>query len=145
MADAPNIGNTGFISELDIRLFLRDSDPSANLLLDDYEFTQEELRTCWTLIVDKWNETPPNIQSFEVHTFPYRYHLLMGTSAMLLRIAAMRYRRNDLQYAIPGGSINDQRKAPEYDAASDKLMKEFDTWMLREKNRLNMEAGWAQI
>jgi len=145
MADIANIGNTGFISELDVRLFLRDKDPAANLLLDDYEFTQEELRTAWTLIVDKWNETPPNIQSFEVHTFPYRYHLLMGTSAMLMRIAAISYRRNHLAYNVPGGSIDDQKKYAEYDAASDKLMAEFDKWMLREKNRLQMEAGWASI
>jgi hypothetical protein len=38
-------GNDTFLSEMDVRIFLRDLDPAANKLLDDYEFKQEEIRT----------------------------------------------------------------------------------------------------
>ena len=54
-------GNAGYLSEMDVRIWLRDLDPELNKLLDDYEFGQEEIRTASTLAVDFWTEEPPNI------------------------------------------------------------------------------------
>lgn len=137
------IGNEGFITDNDIRTFLRDADPDANLLLDDLEFTPEEIRNARTLIIDKWNETTPPVGIYRYDTFPYRYHLLLGTCALLLYTASNRYRRNDLQYNIGGGAIADQAKADPYDKAGDKLMAQFNEWMQREKLRRNMEDGFG--
>lgn len=142
MADNP-VGNEGFLSDMDIRIFLRDTDPEANKLIGDLEFSPEEIRTAWTLAVDKWNETPPHVGSFTVSTFPYRYHLLLGVSANLMTIAATLYRRNHLQYNVPGGAINDQDKGPAYDAAAARLSKEFTDWMEKEKVSRNISQGWG--
>ena len=138
-------GNDTYLSEMDVRIFLRDLDPAANTLLDDFEFGQEEIRTASTLAVDYWNETPPPIQGYEVHTFPWRYHLLMGTSANLLFMAAHRYRRNQLDYNVPGGGISDQNKAREYDAAGDKLWTQFKEWCAQQKKSQNVHQGWGLI
>jgi hypothetical protein len=137
------VGNEGFITDADVRIYLRDNDPEANKLIGDLEFSPEEIRTAWTLTVDRWNEWPPNVGIFTVDTFPYRYHLLMGVSANLLTIAASRYRRNNLVYNVPGGSINDQDKAGSYGDAADKLAKEFGTWMQHKKIELQMNMGWG--
>ena len=144
MANEPQ-GNPGFINEMDIRIWMRDKDPDANTLLLDLEFTPEEIRNAQTLAVDKWNEEPPNVGKYTVTSFPWRYNLLMQTTANLLTIAAHRYRRNKLTYNIPGGSVNDQDKAPEYDAAADRLSKKFDIFMRQKKIELNIDSGWGCI
>ena len=145
MADP--VGNPSFLSEMDIRIWLRDTDPSANLLINDWEFGQEEIRTASTLAVDLWNETPPSINGYwyTVHNFPYRYHLLMATCANLLFIAANLYRRNRLPYNIPGGSVDDQAKAPEYDAAGERMWKQYVHWIALKKRELNTSMGWARV
>ncbi len=144
MADAP-IGNKGFISDLDIRIYLRDTDPVANTLLLDLEFSQEELRTAWTMAVDKWNETPPTVSLFDIYTFPWRYHLILQVASNLLWIAANRYRRNNLQYQIEGGAVNDQDKASPYEAAAERLAARFDSWMATKKIELNVSMGFGWI
>jgi len=138
-------GNDSVITDLDIRIWLRDNDPEANLLLDDLEFTPEELRTAMTLAVDYWNDSPPYLHNFDVNSFPYRSALLNGTVANLLFIAAHRYRRNDLQYNVPGGAVNDQARHKEYDAVGGKLWAQFQSWVAHNKQAINMEQGFAIV
>jgi hypothetical protein len=138
-------GNDTYLTELDIRIWMRDSNPEANLLLQDYEFTPEEIRTCMTLAVDKYNETPPELRGYEIHTFPWRGELLRGTVANLLFSAAMRFRRNELQASIPGGAVNDQGKYKQYDEAGDRMWKEYTRWIVLKKRSINMEQGWGLI
>jgi len=139
------IGNAAVISDIDVRTFLRDADPDANLLLDDYEFTPEELRSAMNLLVDKWNEIPPPVFTYTVDTFPWRYHMLLGTCANLLRMAAYRYQRNDLQYQIGGGVVMDQAKAQAYHATADRLMAEFDQWLRLKKSEIQASIGWGAV
>ncbi len=141
------VGNDTYLTELDIRIWMRDNDPNANLLLEDYEFTPEEIRTCMTLAVDKWNETPPllSTHSYDVDTFPFRGELLRGTCANLLFAAAMRFRRNELKANIPGGVVNDQGKYQEYDSAGSRMWEEFVKWIVYKKRSINMEMGWAIV
>ena len=140
-------GNPKYLTEEDIRIWLRDKDPEANLLLDDFEYGSEEIRTAMTLAVDKWNDTPPFLQShtFTINTFPFRSALLTGTAAGLLRIAAHRFRRNSLNYNVPGGSIADQEKAAPYDQAGDRLMQDYTQWLTHAKRSINMEEGFGII
>jgi len=139
------IGNTGFISEIDVRIFLRDNDPDANLLIKDFEFSPEEIRTAQTLAVDLWNETPPQIAIFNVEDFPFRYHLILQTVANLLTMAGMRFRRNNMDLSITGGVANDQNKADPYDQAAERLSAKFHDWMIRKKAEINMNQAWGFI
>jgi len=140
-------GNIGYLTDLDIRIYMRDNNPAANTLLDDFEYTPEELRTAMTLTVDTWNDTPPFMQtySYTMDTFPFRSALLKGTCANLLFIAAMRFRRNSLQYNVPGGSVNDQEKYVQYDEAGQRLWTEYLQWIVHAKRALNMEQGFAIV
>ncbi|MFC1453579.1 hypothetical protein ACFLQL_00175 [Verrucomicrobiota bacterium] len=139
------LGNENYLTELDIRIWLRDTDPTANKLLDDYEFTPEEIRTAMTLCVDYFNETHPMVAYYDYDKFPYRYHLLMGTCANLLFIAANAYRRNKLKYSIPGGAIDDQNKDPEYDKAGERLWKQYKEWVMITKRTININQGFGTI
>jgi hypothetical protein len=135
-------GNRSYITDMDVRVFLGDH-PATNKLLGDFEFSQEEIRAAMTYVVDKWNDTPPMINNFRIDTFPFRWAYLVGTTAGLLNIAAHKYRRNNLVYNVPGGSINDQDKAPSYDAAAAQLWKEFNEWMTRVKVEINLTQAWG--
>jgi hypothetical protein len=139
------IGNEATISELDIRLFLRDNDPDLNYLLDDFEFTPEELRSAMQFTVDKWNETPPAVAHYTVDSFPWRHHYMIGVAAQLLNIAGFRYQRNDLNYSVPGGAVNDQNKGPAYFAKAKELSQQFDAWMHVKKTEIQVGIGWAAV
>ena len=136
-------GNDAPMTDMEVRLFLGDSDPAANLLLDDYEFSPEEIRTAMNLAVDKWNDTPPDISRMDYDEFPYRSILLLGVSANLLAIAAHKYRRNSLAINAGGTSVNDQDKSREYDAAAARLREEYLHAIRTKKRELNSHLGWG--
>lgn len=142
---AKPVGNDRFLTDLDVRIWMRDNDPAANLLLEDYEFTPEEIRTAMTLAVDYWNEMPPMLGTYDFDKFPWRSHLLGATSANLLFMAAHRFRRNALKYTAGGMNIADQEKYAEYDAAGARLWDEYKVWVNAHKRALNIERGWALI
>jgi hypothetical protein len=136
-----------YLNDLDIRLWLRDNDPEANTLLDELEFSNDELAAAKNRAVDRWNETPPTLPNshYNTETFPYRYYYTMGVVSNLLTMAAHRYRRNELKYNIPGGSVADQSKHIEYDNAAARLAQEYGIWIARKKRELNIEEGWSTI
>ena len=136
-------GNDNYLTDMDIRIWLRDVDPEANVLLDDLEFSAEEIRTAQTLTVDYWNETPPAIQGYNYDKFPYRFALLRGTAANLLFIAANRFRRNEAQYNAGGLQFNSEAKHQQYDAAGSRLWEEYKQWVRMKKRELNSNLGWG--
>ena len=139
------VGNRNYLTEMDVRIWLRDNDPDANTLLDDFEWSPEEMRTARTLAVDQYNETPPQLDMYTTETFPWRYNLLMGTAANLLFMAAHRYRRNFLTYNVPGGTVQENDKAPAYDAAAAKLADKYKEFVRMKKNELQAYAGWESL
>lgn len=138
-------GNGGYLTDVDVRVWLRDNDPDANLLLDDFEFSTEEIRAAMTHAVDYWNETPPYIGSYDYDKFPYRYALLKGTAANLLFMAAHMFRRNHLQYSAGGLSVDDQNKYQQYDAAGARLWEEYKQWVAQAKRSINVDLGWGTV
>ena len=139
------VGNTGYLTDVDVRIWLRDNDPDANLLIDDFEFSAEEIRTAMTLTVDYWNETPPHTSSYDYDKFPFRYALLRGTAANLLFMAAHRFRRNHLQYSAGGLTVDDQNKYQQYDAAGARLWDEYKQWVTQTKKTQNVDLGWGTV
>lgn len=138
-------GNNSYLTEVDVRIWLRDNDPEMNTLIDQEEFSSEEIRTALTLTADYWNETPPFTSRYDYDKFPWRYHLLQGAAANLLFMAAHRYRRNHLNYNAGGVSVDDQNKYQQYDVAGDKLWADFKKWVSDTKKAANAEAGWGSV
>lgn len=142
---AKPIGSNQYLTDLDVRIWLRDNDPEANLLLDDYEFTPEEIRTAMTLTVDYWNDQPPYIRNYDYTKFPFRSKLLAGTAANLLFMAANKYRRDSLQYSAGGLTVQDKEKYQQYDAAGARLWQEYKDWVPMNKRSINAEQGFYHI
>lgn len=138
-------GSNTFLTDMDVRIWLRDNDPAANKLLDDYEFTPEEIRTAMTLTVDYWNDQPPYLSSYDYDKFPFRSQLLTGTAANLLFMAAHKYRRDSLQYSAGGLTIQDQEKYQQYDTAGTALWEQYKNWVIWNKRSINAESGFATL
>ena len=136
-------GNDAPMTDMEVRIFLRDTDREANILLDDFEFSPEEIRTAMNITVDRWNDTPPDIYRYDYDEFPYRSILLLGVAANLLYMAAHRYRRNSLAINAGGTSVNDQEKAGQYDQAAMRLSQEFMQMIRTKKRELNSNLGWG--
>lgn len=136
-------GGESFLVENDIRMWLRDNEPELNTLLDDYEFSPEEIRQAITYAQDYWNEQPPYIGNIDYGRNPFRFHLLQGTVGNLLFMAANRYRRNHLQYQAGGLAVDDQNKSQLYEAAAARIWEEFKQWVRMNKRTINASNGFA--
>lgn len=139
------IGNKSYLTDVDVRIWLRDNDPEANVLLDDFEFEPEEIRAAMTHAVDYWNETPPDVGTYDYDRFPYRFALLRGTAANLLFMAAHRFRRNQLNYSAGGLTVDDQNKYQQYDSAGGRLWEEYKQWVTTAKRSVNVDMGWGTV
>ncbi len=127
----------------EIRLGMGDLNMTEVNLLDDLEFSDAEIMYSIRQVVDLWNETPPLVCHHTVMNFPYRYHWIRGTMALLYKIATKKYARNQLNYQAGGISLDDQNKQREYTAIAQELDQEFREWMAREKFRINIDLAWS--
>jgi len=128
------------ITIAEIRLALRDY-PTSNTLLDEVEFSDEEIIWAITRPVDIWNSTPPEIGTYEYNNFPWRSAHLDGTIGELLAVAAHHYMRNELPYQSAGLSVNDKAKASNYLQLSENLKAKFIAFVERKKYELNIAGG----
>ena len=127
----------------EVRLHLRDTDPSESFLLDNLAFGDEEIAHAMTLPIQYWNEIPPPIGTHTTTTFPYRYHWLMATAGYLFLAAAEQQRRNNLQYASGGVQVNDQNREPNYEQAAMRRLDEYRDFVKRKKSEINMDLCWG--
>lgn len=135
----------GAISVSEVRLEMFDHEIRDTSLLDALEFTDLEIISAASGIVETWNETPPSL-SGHVYTpanFPWRQTWISATVGSLLRSAALRYLRDYMPHQAGGITIQDQNKFNEYQARGDQLLKEFEQWMMRKKSELNLKRAWG--
>jgi len=133
------------INIAEVRLVLRDSVPEANELLLEYEFSDTEIAFNIMRPIEEWNEALPPVQTFTGATFPYREHWRKATAGYLMRTAARKYLRDDLQYSAGGLSVNDKRKWDAYEKLGQQLIDEWRSWMKQEKVRLNSLKCYGNI
>jgi len=131
----------------DIRLHIKDSSPAENFLLDDVEFDDAEIIRAIVKPVEQWNETNPMMAAhrYDTQTFPFRHFWLQAIQGYLLLFASHHYRRNRLPYSSAGVSVDDLNKEQQYLAASDLLLKDWSTWMIRKKGELNALAAYGIV
>lgn len=133
------------ITIAEVRMELMDTCAEANTLLDDLEFTDEQIAFAIRKAVDTFNETPPGVVQFTASNFPYRANWLDAAAGFLLRSMAHQFRRNALEYSLGGISIRDQERFREYEVMSDRLLVEFKDWARRIQVKSNMEMGFGSI
>lgn len=134
------------VTPQDVRFFMMDRTAAENFLLDSVEFTDEEIHSGMQLTVDKYNSTLPMVDVYTVENFPYRYEMLLGTAATLLRSKAINYTRNRLDFSTKDGTtIQDKQKTGEYLSIANSMMQEFDLRVTQIKKTKNAEQAFGSI
>lgn len=131
------------VTEADIRLFLIDKTEDDNYLLDNVEFTPEEIAQAHGHAVDKYNSTLPLVH---IATELPRYEAIIGTAAILLRMKAINHARNQLEYSNKSGTaVQDKNKAQIYLSIAQGLMGEFDQRIQALKIHINLELCYGYV
>lgn len=134
-----------YILPEDVRFFLMDRTASENFLLEDLEFTDDEINSAMVLAADKYNSTAPLVNTYTSENFPYRFEMLLGASAILLRSKAVNMMRNNLNYQTSDGvAINDLDRRKEYFQLAQSFDEEFIARITKIKVSKNAEEcyGW---
>jgi hypothetical protein len=143
--DPTKVHGRGPLTISELRMAMLDLPGLEVSLLDNPEFTDQMILSAMTRPIDLWNESPPRVGMHTVNDFPYRFHWIEGTLAILFSMATAGYMRNHLAYSAGGVSIDDQNKYREYGAAAKDKMETFRAWMQVEKRRLNARQAWRNI
>jgi len=83
------------VTSEDIRMFMRDQ-PQYNILLDDIEFSDDDIVRAMRLTVAKWNAITP-VTSLTSAAQLNEWVLLCGVCCILLKSEGLRQKRNQLQ------------------------------------------------
>ena len=137
----------GPLSLTEIRLYLRDSSPEENLLIDGYNFSDEEILLATKITIQKFNDMLPreNFPVFTSSNFPFRTILMDGILGQLFFMAAEWHRKNNLQYSAGGVSLNDKNKEPNYLQAANMHWQQFLQDAKAEKVKFNMDLNWSMV
>lgn len=133
--------NHGLPSVDAVRVYLRDSAPEDNPLLNTLEFDLPEICDAMILCVQHWNTSqPPVRRTFNTSNFPSSSAVFKGIMGELYLMAAKHYRRNQLAYNAGGLSIDDKNKSQEYETIGDRMLQEYLKWVRMVKMQINKEA-----
>lgn len=130
-----------------MRRLIRDASPRGNRIIEECEFTYEELMDALIMAVDDFNFHAPLISAkFTLKDFPWPMFLMgYGAVSNLLRTAAVWYARNDLRVQATGVGIDDMGKAEVYMALADKYKAEWERFVTTVKRQMNVNAGWGRV
>lgn len=134
------------VSKDQVRMFLRDR-ADRNILLDDVQFTDDELNLAMEMACSAYNAVTP--QSYETPaTFPthLRYLLLIGTARFLLMSESFLQVRNQATYQdgdIAPIGVDD--KAALYSQLAQGLKAEWDELTRQVKTQNNMEGCYGDL
>jgi hypothetical protein len=132
---------SGLPSINEVRLYLKDSSPEDNPLLNTLEFDLPEICEAMILCVQHWNTMQPRVRvTFSTKNFPRPSVMLNGIMGELYLSAAKHYRRNQLNYTAGGLAIDDKNKSQEYEAVGDRMLQDYLKWVKMTKIQINKEA-----
>lgn len=133
------------LSIAEIRMTLRDVDPHGNKLLDELEYSQQEIMLAIRRCVNYWNEIPPPLATYKPTNFPFSYHLSIGVAGILYSMAVHQKLRNDLPYSAGGVTVQDTVKWMQYREMQDRLDTEWKSWVKAKKYQLNIEGAYMSL
>jgi hypothetical protein len=132
------------VTVAEIRMALRDY-PECNTLLNDVEFTDNEIAYCITRPIDTWNSMSPNVGQYDIHNFPWRQAHINAAVGELMKIAAYHYFRNQLPYSSGGLSVDDKNKGAVYLQMAEQELVKFQAFSQEKKFEMNIMGGFAGL
>lgn len=126
-----------------IRMMLRDYTPN-NMLLEDIQFTDKEIRLALRLAVSEYNSMPPNTNVAWRH-LPEDI-LFLGAARWLMLSESFLQIRNQVNVPSDGlGVIGIDDKFQYYMSAGEQLKAEYQNKMRAVKNERNIASGYGSL
>jgi|694.fasta_scaffold00026_30 hypothetical protein len=132
------------VTVAEIRMALRDY-PESNTLLNDVEFSDNEIAFCITRPIDAWNSMSPDVGQYDIHNFPWRRAHINATIGELMKIASYHYFRNQLPYSSGGLSVDDKNKGATYLQMAEQELAKFQMFCQEKKFEINIMGGFAWL
>lgn len=137
--------SVGIPSLKEIRTQIMDT-AGDNTLLDDVEFTDDQILSAMLKPIQDWDESlPPLHRKYTTRSFPWRNKWIDASIGYLYRYAAAHYRRNRFISSGGGKQIDDKNREREYLAASQLHLDEWTTWRIQKKISLNGQSFHGTI
>jgi hypothetical protein len=117
----------------------------GNIILDDVQFTPDELTNAVFFAVSAFNAMTP-ISTYIEENFPNPYLLLIGTSRFLMMSESFHQLRNQIH--VQDGDIAPTgvyEKHQLYLQMAQQLKAEFDQLARAMKNQFNMEGAYGSV
>ena len=132
----------------EIRMAIKDRVPGDNFLLDDLEWTDNEIMFAIRRPIDYWNDMPPDVSQFTAGAysparFPYRYYWMEGIVGELLRMAALNLTRNRMPVQAGGIQTDDKIRADAYLKISEEFLQRYREWVVQKKYEINIHNCWG--
>ncbi len=124
--------------------FLRDY-PEYNLLLDNVQFDEEDVKDATKFAIDEFNAMAP-ITSYTADTFPNDWVMLLGIAAHLMMSETFLQLRNQANYNDGDVErIGGDDKFAAYQALSSSIKSDWKTTAQRLKQQINMESCYGSL
>jgi hypothetical protein len=132
------------VTVAEVRFNLRDY-PELNTLLNDVEFSDNEIAYCISKPVEIWNSMLPDVGQYDIGDFPWRQQHISATIGHLLVLAGRWYVRNQLAYSSGGLSVDDKNKGPAYIQMGEQALANFERFCKERKFEANIMGGFAWL
>ena len=127
----------------EVKRFMRDQ-ATYNILLDEVEFTEDDINAALGFAVDEFNAFTP-MTAYDGDSFPNRWILLMGTVKHLLTSEVFLQLRNEVHVSDGTLPIGIDDKASAYLAFRNTIRSEWDSKVGDMKQQINMEGGYGGV
>ena len=135
----------------EIRMFMRDyavgklPSGQGNLLLDDVQFSPDELNFAIEMAVSSYNLITP-VSQITAGNFPNKYLLLLGVARFLMMTETFLQLRNEVR--AQDGDVSPTgiyEKASAYTQMAGALRAEWETMVRQLKTQLNLESAYGRL
>lgn len=128
------------------RKYIRDIEERNELLMGEVEHDWDEIYDALEDAISAWNSIRPmttdTMESLDRRA--YRY-IRMRAAAYLLKSAANKQARNQIQYNDQGFQVSENDKAQMYLSLANQERKEFEQKVPEVKKALNIESFWGGV
>jgi hypothetical protein len=122
-----------------LRTLIRDKKELNQLLLGNFESSDEEMRQAIISALMDWNMSPPMIRMVTLATHPNKHLLLQKAAVEILQSAGIWHSREHMPSSDGGTSGDDHAKAGEYSGWIERYAQDYE----RKKSDLKMALNIA--
>ncbi len=128
-----------------IRAFILDNSDNIELL-EELEFKDGDIDNALDICLAKLNAMTPitDYKADDLHDI-FKYPLICGTAAILMKGRATAQLRNQISFQDMGRPVGIHDKYPQYAQLAADLRQEFEMISSQIKQQLNMESGFDSV